>query len=249
MLELENVISGYGTIEVLHNVSLSVSEKQIVSIIGNNGAGKTTLLRTISGLIPTRKGKIIFENNNITEIEPHKIFNIGLVHVPEGRQLFGPLTTYENLLLGCNTQRKSLGKSGIKTRMEKVFTIFPILSQRISQVSSTLSGGEQQMLAIARALMAQPKLLLLDEPSQGLAPLIVKEIGDVLRELNKQGISIMLVEQNVSIALDISHYAYLLDMGVVAVEGITKELGNDPRVKEIYLGEIKTRMGKAASPI
>lgn len=249
MLELENVISGYGAIEVLHNVSVSVSNNQIVSIMGVNGAGKSTLLRTISGLVPIRKGKMIFEGNNITEAKPHNIFRIGLILVPEGRQLFGSLTAYENLFLGCYAQRKSLNKSAITARMEKVFATFPVLCKRMNQVASTLSGGEQQMLAIGRALMGQPKLLLLDEPSQGLAPLVVKEIGDVIRELNVEGISVLLVEQNISIALDIANYAYLLNMGVVASEGTTKDLANEPKLKEIYLGEIKTKMGKAASPI
>jgi len=239
LLELESVFSGYGAVEVLHGISLSASEKDIVSIIGPNGAGKSTLLRTISGLIPARNGKIIFENNNIINLRPHNVFKLGLVQVPEGRQLFGPLTVVENLLLGCYPQRKHLGKDGVKDRLEKVFGIFPILSQRKDQVAQTLSGGEQQMLAIGRALMALPRLLLLDEPSQGLAPLIVNEVVSVIQGLNIDGLTIILVEQNAHIALAIAHYVYLLSLGIIAVEGRTEELVNNPRVKEIYLGERK----------
>jgi branched-chain amino acid transport system ATP-binding protein len=239
LLELKNVFSGYGAIEVLKGVSLFVMSRQIVSIIGSNGAGKSTLLRTVSGLVRPRNGEIIFDNQIISQSMPHKIVSLGLVQVPEGRQIFGPLTVHENLLLGCYVQRKSLGEAGINIRMDKVFGIFPILSERKNQVAGTLSGGEQQMLAIGRALMAQPKLLLLDEPSQGLAPLIVEEIGDVLREINKEGLSVLLVEQNASIALSITHYGYLLNMGIIALEGKAQELVDDPRVKEVYLGEIK----------
>jgi branched-chain amino acid transport system ATP-binding protein len=238
LLEIENLVSGYGAIQVLHDVSLSVDNKQIVSIIGSNGAGKTTLLHTISGIIPATKGKIIFNDAEITKKRPHDIFRLGLVHVPEGRQLFGPLTVHENLLLGCHTWRNSLGKSGINNLMEQIFTIFPILSKRKNQISSTLSGGEQQMLAIGRALMAKPKLLLLDEPTQGLAPLIVQEIAKIIQNLNIDGIPILLVEQNISLAFSLAHYAFLLDMGRINVKGKTDELLVNPLVKRTYLGEI-----------
>jgi branched-chain amino acid transport system ATP-binding protein len=237
LLEVNDVFSGYGAIEVLHGISISVGDKRIVSIIGGNGAGKSTLLNTISGLIRTRKGSIVFQGTDITTMRPHKISHLGLVQVPEGRQIFGPLSVYENLLLGCYAQRKSLGKEGIKADLDRVFGIYPILSKRKKQIAGTMSGGEQQMLAIGRALMARPKLLLLDEPSQGLAPMMVAELGSVLQGLNNEGLPIMLVEQNASIALALAHYAYVLSLGSVAEEGSTKELENNPKVKEIYLGE------------
>jgi branched-chain amino acid transport system ATP-binding protein len=237
LLEVEEVFSGYGTIEVLRGVSLSVGDERIVSIIGGNGAGKSTLLHTISGLLPASRGKIVFNNRDITRMRPHIISSLGLVQVPEGRQIFGPLTVYENLLLGCYGQRKSLGKSGIKEGLDKIFKIYPILSRRKNQVAGTLSGGEQQMLAIGRALMSEPRLLLLDEPSQGLAPLVVKELGSILQDLNREGLPIMLVEQNASLALALARYAYVLSMGEVAAEGITEDLENNPKVKEIYLGK------------
>lgn len=242
LLKVENVSSGYGAIEALHRISLSVHANQIVSVIGANGAGKSTLLRTISGLLPAREGNIIFDNKNIANTKPHKILKMGLVQVPEGRQLFGPFSVYENLLIGCHAQRKLLGKKGVEDRMDNIFSNFPIFSERKWQTSSTLSGGEQQMLAIARALMAQPKLLLLDEPSQGLAPLLVDQINDILQELNKEGLSIMLVEQNVSIAFSLAHYSYLLNMGTIAAENDPKHLENDRTVKEFYLGEIAANL-------
>jgi branched-chain amino acid transport system ATP-binding protein len=237
LLEIENVSSGYGAIEILHGVSLTVGDQQLVSIIGGNGAGKSTLLSTISGLIRAREGNIILGDTNITRMMPYDIYKLGLVQVPEGRQIFSPLTVYENLLLGCFGKRKSLGKERIKSTMERVFDLYPILLRRKSQVAGTLSGGEQQMLAIGRALMAQPKVLLLDEPSLGLAPLIVKELGSILQRLKEEGLPMVLVEQNASLALTLAHYTYVMSMGVVAEEGKTPDLVSSPRVKEIYLGE------------
>jgi len=239
VLKIENVVSGYGSIQVLWGMSMSLEDGDITAIIGANGAGKSTLLRTISGLVPARKGKIIFDNHDITRVPPHKIFTMGMAHIPEGRQLFGSFTVYENLLLGCYPEHNSLGKSGLKARIDRVFNLFPILSERKDQAAGTLSGGEQQMLAIARALMSQPKLLLLDEPSQGLAPMVVQSISNTLQELNKrEGLSILLVEQNTVIALNTARYVYLLEKGAVALHGRTEEVKNDPKVKEIYLGEV-----------
>jgi branched-chain amino acid transport system ATP-binding protein len=237
LLEVQKVSSGYGTIEVLHGVSLTVGDQQLVSIIGGNGAGKSTLLSTISGLIRARGGNIILGDTDITRMLPYDIYKLGLVQVPEGRQIFSPLTVYENLLLGCFGKRKSLGKERINSGMEKVFDLYPILLRRKSQVAGTLSGGEQQMLAIGRALMAEPKVLLLDEPSLGLAPLIVKELGSILQRLKDEGLTMVLVEQNASLALNLAHYAYVMSLGVVAEEGKTQDLVRSPRVKEIYLGE------------
>lgn len=239
MLKIENVISGYGAIQVLWGMSMSLDDGDITAIIGANGAGKSTLLRTISGLVPARQGKIIFDNKDITRVPPHKIFSMGMAHIPEGRQLFSSFSVYENLLVGCYPKHRSLGKSGIKAQVDRVFDLFPILSERKDQVAGTLSGGEQQMLAIARALMSQPKLLLLDEPSQGLAPLVVQSISNILLELNKnEGLSILLVEQNTIVALNTARYIYVLERGTVALHGKTEEVKNDPKVKETYLGEV-----------
>jgi branched-chain amino acid transport system ATP-binding protein len=237
VLQVKNVFSGYGAMEILRNISLSVSTGDIISIVGSNGAGKSTLLRTITGLLPARKGEIIFKKQNITTTPPHKIFNMGLVHVPEGRGLFSPLTVYENLILGCYPNHGSLGEDGLRARLDKVFNLFPKLAERNKQTAGSLSGGEQQMLAIGRALMAEPVLMLLDEPSQGLAPILVGQIGKVLQELNKAGASIMLVEQSMVFALPIAHYAYVLELGSVAMEGKSEELLKDEKVRQIYLGE------------
>jgi len=237
ILNVKNVLSGYGSMEILHNISLSVKSGDIVGIIGSNGAGKSTLLRTVSGLLPARKGEIVFNNHNITTTSPHKIFNMGLVHVPEGRGLFSPLTVYENLILGCYPEHNSLGKDGIQTRLDRVFNLFPKLSERRRQAAGSLSGGEQQMLAIGRALMAEPILMMLDEPSQGLAPILVEQIGRILRELNRGGVSVMLVEQSMVFALSVARYAYVLELGSIALEGDAEKLLKDDKVKQIYLGE------------
>jgi len=239
VLNVTNVSSGYGSMEILHNISLSVNSGDIVGIIGSNGAGKSTLLRTVSGLIPARRGEVFFNNHNITTTSPHKIFGLGLVHVPEGRGLFSPLTVYENLILGCYPEHNSLGKDGIQTRLDRVFNLFPKLSERKKQTAGSLSGGEQQMLAIGRALMAEPVLMMLDEPSQGLAPILVEQIGKILQELNKGGVSVMLVEQSMVFALSIAHHAYVLDLGSIALKGNSEELLKDEKVRQIYLGEGK----------
>jgi branched-chain amino acid transport system ATP-binding protein len=237
VLKTQNIFSGYGPIEILHGVSISANKGEIVSIIGSNGAGKSSLLRTISGLLPARKGEIIFNNMDITKIPPHKIFKMGLVHVLEGRGIFGPLTVYENLILGCYPNHSSLGKDGLQARLDRVFNLFPVLAERNKQFAGRLSGGEQQMLAIGRALMAEPMLILLDEPSQGLAPLLVNQIGDILKQLNKEGTSIVLVEQSMVFAMAVAQYGFVLELGSIALEGKSEELLEDEKVKQIYLGE------------
>ncbi len=236
MLQLEKVCAGYGPIEVIHEISLSVAKGEIVSVIGVNGAGKSTLLRTISALVPCRKGRITFEGKDITHYPPHKVVEIGLIQVPEGRQVFAPLTTYENLLLGCYTKYRKLGGKGRERLLKFVFDLFPVLAHRRNQTAGTLSGGEQQMLAIGRALMAEPRLLLLDEPSLGLAPVVVETIDQVLRQLNREGLTILLVEQNALMALGTANRAYVVDVGRVALEGEAKKLLDDDKVREVYLG-------------
>lgn len=239
ILKTKNVFSGYGPVEILHGVSIFANKGEIVSIIGSNGAGKSTLFRTISGLLQARNGEIIFNNMDITTIPPHKIFTMGLVHIPEGRGIFSPLTVYENLILGCYPNHSSLGKNGLKARLDRVFNLFPILAERIKQLGGRLSGGQQQMLAISRALMAEPVLMLLDEPSQGLAPLLVNHIGNILKQLNKEGTSIMLVEQSMLFAMSISQYGFVLELGSIVLEGKSEELLKDEKVKQIYMGETK----------
>lgn len=237
MLNLENVSSGYGPVEVIHSISLSINRGELVSIIGTNGAGKTTLLRTISALVPCRSGKIIFEDCDVTRFPPHKIVELGLVQVPEGRQILAPLTVYENLLLGTYGRRRSFGSHEKEELFEFVYNLFPILSERKKQIAGTLSGGEQQMLALGRALMAKPKLLLLDEPSLGLAPVVIEDIRRVLLELNSSGLTILLVEQNALLALKLAKRAYVLDVGYIAIEGNSLDLLQNDEVKRIYLGE------------
>ena len=237
ILNVKNLQSGYGSMEILHDVSISVRSGDIVGIIGSNGAGKSTLLRTIAGLIPAHKGEIFFKNNNITATPSHKIFRQGLVHVPEGRGLFSPMTVYQNLLLGCFPVHKPLVKDGIQKRLDRVFNLFPRLAERKKQAAGSLSGGEQQMLAIGRGLMGDPALMMLDEPSQGLAPLLVNLIGKVVQDLNKEGVTIMLVEQSMVFALSIAHHAYVLELGSVAMEGKSEQLLKDEKVRQIYLGD------------
>ncbi len=237
MLRLENISSGYGSIEVLHSISLTVNSGEIVSIIGANGAGKSTLLRTISALLPCKGGGIIFEDHDITRFPPDKVVGLGLVQVPEGRQVFTPLTVYENLLLGTYSRHRQLGKGEKERLFSLVFDLFPILYERKQQLAGTLSGGEQQMLALGRALMAQPRLLLLDEPSLGLAPTVVSSISRVLQELNRQGLTILLVEQNALLALRLAQRAYVLDTGRIVLQGEAKDLLHNDQVRRIYLGE------------
>ena len=234
MLELEDLRAGYGNIEALHGISLSVGEGEIVTLIGANGAGKTTTLMTISGCVRARTGAIRFRGRDISGLPPHEIVALGLVQSPEGRKIFPRLTVAENLEMGAFTRRDP---DGIAADRNRVFELFPILGERRRQPGGTLSGGEQQMLAIARALMARPKLLLLDEPSLGLAPLVVSRIFEVIRELNREGATILLVEQNAQMALKAAHRGYVLETGTIAMADAADKLLADPRVRSAYLGD------------
>jgi branched-chain amino acid transport system ATP-binding protein len=234
MLELEDLRAGYGNIEALHGISLSVGEGEIVTLIGANGAGKTTTLMTISGCVRARTGAIRFRGRDISGLPPHEIVALGLVQSPEGRKIFPRLTVAENLEMGAFTRRDP---DGIAADQNRVFELFPILGERRRQPGGTLSGGEQQMLAIARALMARPRLLLLDEPSLGLAPLVVSRIFEVIRELNREGATILLVEQNAQMALKAAHRGYVLETGTIAMADAADKLLADPRVRSAYLGD------------
>jgi len=234
MLELRNLTVNYGAITALHGISLSVQDGKIVTLIGANGAGKTTALKTISGLLKPKSGEILYGGNNIAGQPPHQIVKLGLSHVPEGRMIFANLTVMENLQLGAYLQKD---RQIIRQELEHVFALFPRLKERETQIAGTLSGGEQQMLAIGRALMSRPKFLMLDEPSLGLAPLLVKTIFEKIVEINRQqGITILLVEQNANLALEISHFGYVLETGKVVVRGDSAALRQNPQVKSAYLG-------------
>lgn len=233
MLEVVNLEVYYGAIKALKGISFKVKPGEIVTLIGANGAGKTTTLRTISGLIKPSGGKIYFKGQDITNLDAHKIVELGISHVPEGRRVFATLTVMENLELAAWTVKD---KKIRNERFEMVFEIFPRLKERRKQLAGTLSGGEQQMLSVARALTTGGDIMLLDEPSMGLAPILVDEIFDILEKINKQGTTILLVEQNAKKALNLADYAYVLEVGTIALEGDAKELLNDPRVKEAYLG-------------
>ncbi|HZZ27425.1 MAG TPA: ABC transporter ATP-binding protein [Pirellulales bacterium] len=234
MLTVENVHAGYGSIEVLKNVSLEVRAGEIVTMIGANGAGKTTTLMCLSGVHRLQTGTITFQGKEISRLPPHEIVQLGLCQSPEGRKIFPRLTVLENLELGAITRRDA---AGIRRDLDHVFSLFPILRERSQQAGGTLSGGEQQMLAVARALMARPKLLLLDEPSLGLAPLVVAKIFDVIRQLNQEGIAVLLVEQNAQMALKLAHRGYVLETGRITLSAAANDLLNDRRVKDAYLGE------------
>ena len=240
MLQIENIISGYGQVEVLHGISLEVKPGEIVSVIGSNGAGKSTLLRTISGLINVRQGRMTFANQDITSLPPSKIVAMGLVHVPEGRQVFNSLTVFENLLMGIYIKRGEFKKEKKRELLEFVLNLFPILRTREKQVAGTLSGGEQQMLAIARALMSEPKLLLFDEPSMGLSPMVIGNIIEVIRRLNQEvGLTILLVEQNPALGLALSNRTYVLNLGKVIASGNSKEMLMQEDLRKVYLGQTK----------
>jgi branched-chain amino acid transport system ATP-binding protein len=234
MLQLEDLHVSYGAIKALKGITLQVKAGEIVTLIGANGAGKTTTLRTICGLLSPKQGRVIFDGKEISGIPTHKIVAQGICMSPEGRGVFANLTVGENLELGAYLTDD---KVRIKSDLEKVFYFFPRLQERIKQFAGTLSGGEQQMLAIGRALMARPRLLLLDEPSLGLAPLVVKTIFQAIDEINKTGTTLLLVEQNAYAALNHSHRAYVLETGTIVLEGSSKELAADTRVREAYLGE------------
>jgi len=236
LLSVRNLAVRYGAIEALHDVSVDINRGEIVTLIGSNGAGKTTLLRTISGLLRPSSGAITWNRDqsiDITDLAPHRIVQIGISHVPEGRQVFANLTVRENLLLGGYQQTN---KDQLRWDIERCYRLFPVLAERRTQMAGTLSGGEQQMLAIGRALMAKPQLLLLDEPSLGLAPLIVRKIFQIIREINAEGTTVFLVEQNAHMALTIAHRAYVLQTGHVIKTDTAARLLEDPDVKKAYLG-------------
>lgn len=237
MLEISKLSAFYGNIEALRAVDLWARAGKITTIIGANGAGKTTLLRAVSGLIPTRYGEIRYVGQNIANLEPHKIVMMGISHVPEGRQVFASMSVEENLELGAYSRSKRRGSREIKEDLDFVYEVFPILGERTGQSAGTLSGGEQQMLAIGRALMSKPRLLLLDEPSMGLAPLVIKGIFGCLKRLHEEGLTIMLVEQDAQIALSVSDYGYVMRAGKVRLEGEAEELLQSEEIKRIYLGE------------
>jgi branched-chain amino acid transport system ATP-binding protein len=234
MLELKGLSSGYGAIEALKSVDLRIDKGEIVTLIGANGAGKSTTLRSITGLVPPSAGEVIFEGRTLNGTPTHEITALGISMVPEGRAIFANLTVLENLEMGAYLQKD---KAGNVASLESVFTLFPRLKERRKQAGGTLSGGEQQMLAIGRAMMARPRLLLLDEPSLGLAPLLVHAIFAAIDTINKEGTTILLVEQNANAALRHSHRAYVLETGSIVMEGPSERVAEDPRVKEAYLGE------------
>ena len=234
MLEITNLAVSYGAINALHGISLSVEQGKIVTLIGSNGAGKSTTLRAISGLIRPKSGDIRYEGASLAGLPPHEIVKRGLSHVPEGRMVFANLTVMENLRMGAYLQTNA---AVIRQELEFVFATFPRLKERAQQEAGTLSGGEQQMLAIGRALMSKPRFLLLDEPSLGIAPLLVKTIFEKIVEINRvQGLTILLVEQNANLALEISHYGYVLETGRIILEDESAKLRQNPQVKSAYLG-------------
>ena len=236
MLRIENVRSGYGKSEALHGVSLAIEAGQVVTIIGANGAGKSTLVNTISKLLPVTAGRITFEGTDISALPAADIVDLGIIQVPEGRKLFGPMTVEENLMLGAYRSRRA-SASTIETRKKFVLELFPRLAERATQRAATLSGGEQQMVAMGRALMAEPKLLLLDEPSLGLAPIIIDRMFETLERVKGEGLTMLLVEQRADAALAIADHAYVMATGEIVAEGPAGELRADERVRKAYLGE------------
>ena len=233
MLRVESLDVAYGEIQALRGVALQVGRGEIVTILGNNGAGKTTTLKTISGLLDPTAGMITLEDEPLVGVPAHVIVARGVAHVPEGRRIFNRLTVRENLTMGAYLRNDA----GIADDLDCVFALFPRLAERVTQVAGTLSGGEQQMLAIGRALMANPRLLLLDEPSMGLAPVLVEQIFDTILDINRQGMTILLVEQNAAMALSIAHRGYVLETGSIALEGTAAQLSDNADVRRAYLGE------------
>jgi branched-chain amino acid transport system ATP-binding protein len=237
MLSINNLIVDYGKVRALKGVSIEVKQGELVAIIGSNGAGKTTTMRTISGLLKPTEGNILYEGNDIASVEPHKIAAMGVTHVPEGRRVFATMSINDNLILGGNIRLRKGDKKGVADDIEKMFIVFPRLRERKTQLAGTLSGGEQQMLAIARALVAKPRLLLLDEPSMGLAPVIIDEVYKLISELKKSGdMTILLVEQLAFRALGVADRTYVLEQGRITVSGNSAELRENPEVKKAYLG-------------
>lgn len=233
MLEIENLVAGYNNVPILNSLNIIANSGDITVVIGPNGAGKSTLLKTISGLIPTNSGSIKFDGDEISKMPPDEIVKLGIIHVPEGRMIFNRLTVSENLLMGAFQQSNTNKK---KEDFERVLNLFPILSKRLGQLGGTLSGGEQQMLAIGRGLMSSPKLLMLDEPSLGIAPIIVEQIFDLIDEIKKTGVSILMVEQNASKALKAADFGYVIELGNLQTSGSSISLLNDKDIKKYYLG-------------
>ena len=234
MLEVNDIKVYYGMIQAIKGVSFHVDEGEVIALIGANGAGKTTILHTVSGLLTPKEGTITFEGQDLVKIPGHKIVSMGMAHVPEGRRVFADMSVYENLLMGAYTRKD---KNEIAQSLEMVYKRFPRLKERTGQRAGTLSGGEQQMLAMGRALMSQPKIILMDEPSMGLSPILVEEIFHIIREISAGGTTVLLVEQNAKKALEIADRAYVLETGKILLSGDAKELMNDDAVKKAYLGE------------
>lgn len=234
MLEVKDLEVCYGVIRAVKGVSFSVEKGEVIALIGANGAGKTTILHTITGLIPAKSGSVVFEGKELTKMSAHKIVGMGMAHVPEGRRIFQQLSVLENLRLGAYTRKD---KAGIRESLEKVYARFPRLEERKNQIAGTLSGGEQQMLAMGRALMSNPRIILMDEPSMGLSPLLVSEIFDIIRVISESGTTVLLVEQNAKKALAIADRAYVLETGSITLSGKASDLMHDPSVQKAYLGE------------
>jgi branched-chain amino acid transport system ATP-binding protein len=234
MLEVKDLEVYYGVIQALKGISFQVNEGEVIALIGANGAGKTTTLHAVTGLLPVKAGEILFEGKNIAKTPGHKIVSMGMAHVPEGRRVFAQLSVYQNLKMGAYTRKD---KDEIAKNLEMVYRRFPRLEERKNQMAGTLSGGEQQMLAMGRALMSQPKIILMDEPSMGLSPIFVNEIFDIIKEVSAAGTTVLLVEQNAKKALSIADRAYVLETGKITLQGDAKELMNDESVKKAYLGE------------
>ena len=234
MLELKNISAGYGDLKVLFDVSFSVGKGEVVSLVGSNGAGKTTILRIISGLVPITFGSVTFKEKDLTKLKSYKRAGIGISHIPQGRGILGTLTTKENLLMGIGV--KKMSKDKIDDKIREAFALFPILEERQNQLAGSLSGGQQQMLAIARALMMDPELLILDEPSLGLAPIVVEEVFNIIAQVAQKGMSILIVEQNLVQALAVAQRGLILETGRIVMEGGSEDLLNNESVKEAYLG-------------
>lgn len=236
MLTIENVVASYGHVKALKGVSLQIEEKEVVTLIGSNGAGKSTLLKVISGLLKPNTGKIVFEGQEISGLAPEKIIGKGIAHCPEGRKVFSELSVRENLEMGAYLEKS---KHGVDEKIDRIFTSFPILKERQKQMAGTLSGGEQQQLAIARALMSDPKMMLFDEPSLGLAPILVGLVEDIIMNLKGGGRTILLVEQNANMALRVAEHAYVIETGKIILKGSSSELKKDERVMKAYLGQLE----------
>ena len=233
MLKVKDLVTCYGSIEVLHGLSFTAQTGKITVLIGTNGAGKTTTMKTIMGMMRAKSGSIEWNGTELNKMKSHEVTKSGLSLCPEGRQLFPEMTVYENLIMGAYTRTD---KNEISESIEEVFGWFPRLKDRTNQQAGTLSGGEQEMLAIARALMARPDMLMLDEPSWGLAPILVEEVGEIIRNINSRGKSVLLVEQNTQMALDLADYVYVLETGNIVIEGTAEELSKDQKIQETYLG-------------